>query len=146
MKPTATKRASPRRSEAKLSFMLGGQALARWSFRLAELQRLAGDPTAEAREHLLMETRLGLQQMAALADRMQTFSRSRILPVRFEAQEMLAAVAGIEERLAEVQRQLDGQPPVRPAEEVAAALLGRTRRRNRAGPGHRRREDAAASC
>ncbi|HEV7278437.1 MAG TPA: hypothetical protein VGN80_19330 [Devosiaceae bacterium] len=127
--------------------MLAGQALSRWSFRLAELQQLAGATSAEEQELLLVETNLGVQQMASLAERMQTFSRSTILPVRFQAQEMLVAVARIKEQLLQVQRQMDGQAPVRPAGEIAAALLGRAKRggRSRSGHGHRRRESAPAA-
>jgi hypothetical protein len=146
MKATGYLKQSRRRSEAKLSFMLAGQALARWNFRMAELEQLSGDTSAGERELLLMEVNLGFQQMASLAERMQTFSRSTILPIRFEAQEMLVAVARIEEQLSQVRRQLNGQAPVRPAGEIAAALLGRAKRGTRSRPGysHRRREDAAA--
>jgi hypothetical protein len=130
---TATTRVkqSPRRSEARLSFMLGRQALACWNFRLARLQQLAGVASPDERELLVIEARLGMQQMASLAERMQTFSRSTIVSVRFEAQEMLAAVARIEAQLSQVQRQLTRQAPVRPAGEIAATLLGRARRGSR---------------
>lgn len=120
---------SSRRIEADLSFMLGGQALNRWSFRLAQMQQIAGNAPPAERELLIMEASLAMRQIASLATRMDSFSRSRVLSIRFQAQEMLIAATRLEAQLADVQRQLALQPVARPAEEVATALLSRARRR-----------------
>lgn len=122
---------STRRIEAQLSFMLGGQALNRWTFRLEQLQQLAGNATLGERDLLVTEASLGRQQMASLAERMGTFTRSRVLPIRFEAQEMLIAADRIAAQLAHVHQQLTSHAPARPAEEVATALLARARRGSR---------------
>jgi hypothetical protein len=125
--------------------MLGGQALNRWNFRLAEFRQLAGNATAGERELLIVETALGLRQAASLARRMDSFSRSRVLAIRFQAQEMLIAATRLEQQLLEVQQQL--QPSARSAEEVAITLLDRVRRgaHRRSGPDKGVQDDVAAN-
>lgn len=147
MKDLHRPKQSSRRVEAELCFMLGGQALNRWTFRLEQLQQRTGNATPGEQELLVMEARLGMQQMASLAKRMDTFTRSRVLPIRFEAQEMLVAANRIAAQLAHVQQQLTSDATPRPAQEVATALLARAKRGNRRRPGvnHGWREDAASA-
>lgn len=116
----------PLRSEAELALMLARQTIARWRFDTRRLeQHFAGNPLPKDRALILMEAELGLTQVRTLVDRVQLFVRSRDLAIRFEAQEMLVTLGGLETRLADIQR--CSQPHRRFPAAIKAALLARVR-------------------
>ncbi len=116
------KRTSP--ADVGLAFMLARQGMTRLRFNADRLHldsRGARDSAL-----LLMEAQLGLQQTRALTERLQPFTRSRDLAVRFEAQELLVALERVNETIGRTVSHL--RPPQRRhASEIDAALRARLR-------------------
>jgi hypothetical protein len=106
-----------------LAFMLAQQAVTRWHFELERLSKAleeggAGDAVAT-------EAQVAIQQIAALSERIHPFSADLDTAVRFEAQEVLAALDALRRDFTRILRLLEPEPPFRDAAQLAASLQAR---------------------
>jgi hypothetical protein len=107
--------------DTSLVFMLAQQAMTRWQFETALLENALPQEaaaTAEAAEATAA-------QIAALAERVEPYVDFVDMAVRFEAQEILAAIVALQERLSRIVRIAKPDVPFRDAAELVDALLAR---------------------
>lgn len=107
-----------------LAFMLAQQAMNRWQVE-ADRFAAAAD-SARDKEDVAHEVQLAMQQIRALAERIEPFVSHREMAVKFEAEEVLVALDVLQARMARVLHSLNFAVPWRNAAQLADAL--RTRR------------------
>lgn len=105
-----------------LAFMLAQQAASRLQFEARALETTAA--TSRDRELVRSEVQIAIGQIEALRSRIAPFQHGTRDEVRFEAQEILAALDGTREHFERI-GQSAGPPVARNAMEVAARLLRR---------------------
>lgn len=103
-----------------LAFMLAQQAMNRWHVE-ADRFAAAAD-SARDKEGVAQEVQLAMRQIQALAERIEPFATHREMAVKFEAEEVLAALGALEARMARVLHSLNFAVPWRNAAQLAEAL------------------------
>lgn len=112
---------TPATPDANLTLMLAQQAIARWQF---DLERF-GEAAASDNDLVVSESDLSIQQIRALRDRIAPFRHYVDMALRFEAEEVLVALTGLEASFARVVHRRQPNPPWRNAAEVAEDLNNR---------------------
>lgn len=106
----------------ELTFMLAHQATNRLRLELSRLEDAAGTSRDPGFAHY--EASIAIDQVEALADRLRPFTAFIDQAIRFEAQEILAALDSIRHRLGSVCDRLEPNRG-RAASDVAARLMRR---------------------
>jgi len=112
---------TPPAPDANLTLMLAQQATTRWQF---DLERF-GEAAASDNDLVLSESDLSIQQIRALRDRIAPLRHYVDMALRFEAEEVLLALEGLEASFARVVHRRQPNPPWRNAAEVAQGLSNR---------------------
>lgn len=116
----AGERRTDRDNDPGLAFMLARQATNRLQFDAHAL----GAASPRHAELAQSEAQIAIDQIAALRARIAPFQHGTSDAIRFEAQEILAALDGIHEIFARVAEPTD-RPSTRTAVDIAAHLLKR---------------------
>ena len=109
-------------NDPKLAFMLAQHATARLQFDVQTLEASAAN--ARDPEFARSEAQIAMDQIAALKARIAPFQHGTADEVRFQAQEILAALDGVNEQFEGLVRSA-GAPVSRNAFDIAARLMGR---------------------
>ena len=109
-------------NDPALAFMLAQQATTRLQFEARRLESVAA--TAKDPEFSRSEAQIAIDQIAALRARIAPFQHAVHEAIRFEAQEILAALEGVREQFARV-----AEPHAPGSSGGAAEIVARLMRR-----------------
>lgn len=121
--PAKLKRAASGEADPGLAFMLAQQAATQWQLDAERLEE-AADRTADTAATITEADAL-VPQIAALEERIRPFANYLDLAIRFEAQEILAALEAVRTRLGRLSRRLQPPTPWRDPAQLVAELLER---------------------
>jgi hypothetical protein len=107
--------------EPALAMMLAQQAVTRWLF---DLERFAEASDAD-HDLVVRDSELAIQQIRALGERITPFRNFVDMAVRFEAEEVLVTLQGLEKSFARIVHRLQPDAPWRDAAQVAEQLSTR---------------------
>ena len=112
------------RKDPQLVFILARQSLLRWEFAAATMAPHPDRATTEEAK-LLTEIELGLEQLRSVHRQILPLARSHALAIRFEAEEVMARVEALAEKMERQQRQCvdAAQRPDRTTRAVRNRLL-----------------------
>jgi hypothetical protein len=108
-------------TEPTLALMLAQQAVTRWQF---DLERFAEASDAD-NDLVVRDSELSIQQIRALRERITPFRNYVEMAVRFEAEEVLVTLEGLEKSFARIVHRRQPDAPWRDATEVVQGLSSR---------------------
>ena len=127
--PRKRKDAARTEVDPQLAFMLARHGMTRWQFDAERFIAVAEGRTGSHRDRMLvlLEAELGMQQIKALESRIESFVKAKDLAVRFEAQEVMAALETVHNRMVRAVQRLQPNAHRRDASQIFASLQARLR-------------------